>query len=70
MPAQAATRPEEEDERKLLLRRGRRLALAEAPFASIVGLTLSGTFLTALVTAFEGKEFKLGLAVAAGPSWA
>jgi len=43
------------------LRRGRRLLLSEAPLATTVGMTLSGTFLTAMVVAFGGKEVKLGL---------
>jgi len=47
------------------LRRGRRRLLAEHAFASCVGATLTGPFLTALVLAFGGKELRLGLAIAA-----
>ncbi|MHC4716066.1 MAG: MFS transporter [Planctomycetota bacterium] len=49
-----------------MLRRGRRLLLAETPLATCVGITLSGTFLTAMVDAFGGDVFEVGLATAAG----
>ncbi|HET6430383.1 MAG TPA: MFS transporter [Phycisphaerae bacterium] len=48
------------------LRRGRALLLAESPLATTLGMTLSGTFLTAMVVGFEGGVFEVGLATAAG----
>jgi len=54
------------DEQARSFRRGRALLLAETAFARCVGVTLSGTFLTALVLALGGDKFEMGAAVAAG----
>ncbi len=48
-----------------LLARGRRLLLAESGFARAMGATLTGTFMTAMVVALGGREYKVGLAMAA-----
>jgi len=48
------------------LRRGRRLLLTEAAFARVVGATLSGLFLTALVRELGGGAVHVGIALAAG----
>jgi hypothetical protein len=46
--------------------RGRRMLLAENGFATALGTTLSGQFLTALVLAMGGGALELGVVVAAG----
>ena len=60
-----ATAPNDTPTLALDLAVGRRRLLIETGFAQALGSTATGAFMTALVVAFGGKEFKLGLAAAA-----